>query len=173
MINKLALFITHNIFLTNDQIEELFNNNYIKTIGVSVPVWINAKNAKTTEPALEFFCEYEIINDKNEKEDVQIIEKKGYKIFMPNSNWKSPKPNNIQELCDMSQEERVAYEKKRDKWWKEHPEPMNIDNLKKSNYFRMQIKKLDQDFNKLKNCIVDVQHAIEIKTIDSLMKSLT
>lgn len=171
MPNKLALFVTHNVFLTNNQIEELLKNQIIKTFGVSVPVWINPKNAKTTEPALEFFCEYEIQNTKEEFGDVIFFEK-GYKILLPNPKWKPPKKMNLEDLVSLSEKERINYEKKRDKWWKENPRPMSLENLNKSKYFRTQIKKLDQIFDDLENCLVDVQHTIEIKTVESLISSL-
>jgi hypothetical protein len=171
MPNKLALFITHNVFLSNDQIEELLKNEFVETCGVSVPVWINDKTAKTTEPALEFFCEYKIENSQKEFGDIELT-KKGYKIFLPNPKWKAPKKMNLEEITYLSEKERISYEKKRDKWWKENNKPMGLENLIKTKYFRAQIKKLDQIFDELENCLVDIQHTIEIKTVDSLVKSL-
>jgi hypothetical protein len=171
MPNKLALFVTHNIFLTNNQIEDLLSKNFIKIVGVSVPVWINPKNAKTTEPALEIFCKYEFEKTKEEFADITFINE-GYKIFLPTPKWKPPKLINFEELSNLSEKERANYEKKREKWWRENEEPMSIDSLKTSKYFRMQIKKLDQIFDKIDNCLVDVQHTIQIKTIESLEKSL-
>jgi len=169
MINKIALLISHNVFLTNNQINELIEKNITKCLGVSLPVWVNSKNAKTTEPASEIFCEYEIVNE-NEKDEHDIkITKNGYKIFISKSSWKPPKP--MIDTSEMSQEERSYYERKRERWWKTNPEQMDIDSIKKSNYFRAQIKKLDQEFSKL-NAIVDVQHSIEIKKIECLIDSL-
>lgn len=172
MPNKLALFVTHNIFLTNNQIEDLLKNNFLNAFGVSVPVWINPKNAKTTEPAMEIFCEYELENTQEEFGDVKFTSS-GYKIFLPNPKWKLPKSIGLEELSSLSEEERKVYEKKRDKWWKDNEKPMSTNNLKTSKYFRIQIKKLDQIFDKIENCLVDIQHTIEIKTIESLEKSLT
>lgn len=167
MINKLALLISHNIFLTNDQIETLIQNRFLQCEGVSVPVWVNAKNGKTTEPASEVFVNYEIFTNCD-LEDVEIT-KKGYKISIPKLNWKPPKP--MIDTSDLEEEQRKYYERKREKWWREHPAPMNIDSLDKTKYFRIQIKKLDQEFSKL-NAKADIQHTIEIKTIDSLIESL-
>lgn len=169
MINKLALFITHNIFLTNNQIDQLLNNNSISTTGVSVPVWLNAKIPKTTEPAAEFFCKYEINNNENENQNIEILEDIGYKINLPNKKVLPPKtPLN---LSTMSYEERIKYENKINKWWKTHGESENLLSLQKTGYLRIVIQKLDQEF-KLKNSIVDVQHIIEIKTMESLIKSI-
>lgn len=172
MTNKLALFITHNIFLTNLQINELFDNSFIKTSGVSVPVWINSKNSKTTEPALEFFCEYKIHDTKEQFSDIKF-NKKGYEIFLPNPKWKDHKKIKIEDLASLSEKERSDYEKKTSKWWKENPKPMSIENLINSKYFRTKIKKLDQKIDKLSDCLIDIQHTIEIKSIDCLKNSLT
>jgi hypothetical protein len=160
MINKLALFITHNIFLTNSQIDELIEKNSC------VPVWINSKSRKTTEPASEFFCNYKIINEKQKENEIEI-EKKGYKFFLPNSDWVSKE---WPDSSEMSYNKRNKLEKEISKWWEENPAPMNLNNLKNSNYLRTQIKKLDQEFPKIK-AIVDIQHTIEIKSIESLIKS--
>ena len=170
MINKLALFVTHNIFLTNSQMDQLINNESISTTGVCVPVWLNAKTTKTTEPAAEFFCEYEINNDKNKEQDIEILENKGYKINLPNK--KLPSIKSSSNLSSMSYEERIKYEDKMNKWWKKHGEPENALSLQKTGYMRVVIQKLDQEFE-LENSIVDVQHIIEIKTIESLIDSIT
>lgn len=169
MINKLALFITHNIFLTNSQMDQLIKNECISITGVCVPVWLNAKTTKTNEPAAEFFCEYKIDNDKNKEQDIEILKNKGYKINLPNKQLPTIKssPN----LSLMSYEERIKYENKMNKWWKKHGEPENALSLKKTGYMRIVIQKLDQEFE-LENSIVDVQHIIEIKTIESLMDSI-
>jgi hypothetical protein len=168
MINKLALFVVHNIFLTEKQIDTFFNKNSIKTIGVSVPVWVNSKNSKTTEPGFEYFCNYQIV--LGEQEDVSI-QKCGYKLFLPKPRKiRKTKHHNV-DFNNLSKNEREYHERKIEKWNKEHPEYCNLDNLKKSKYFRTSIKKYDQNFSKLE-CLVDIQHTIEIKSMDLLMKSL-
>jgi hypothetical protein len=169
MVNKLALFVTHNIFLTNNQLDELIDKNSLEITGVSVPVWVNASNGKTTEPALEYFCKYEIINDLDKQESIEIIDKKGYRIYLPQSDWEPIKDS--LDLSNSSEEERKSYEKKMNKWWEKNPEPQSLKTLKKSKYFRTQIKKLDEEFDKL-SYKVDVQHIIEIKTMESLIESL-
>ena len=78
MNNNLALFLTHHIFLTDKQIKKLFDKQNISILGYSVPVWVNAKTSETTEPAMEFFCQYEI--DISNKNDIELVNKKGYKI---------------------------------------------------------------------------------------------
>ena len=170
MINKLALFVTHNIFLTNNHLNELIEKNFLETTGISVPVWVNASNGKTTEPALEYFCKYEIINDLDKQESIETIDKKGYRIYLPQSEW-APIEDTI-DLSNLSEGERKSYEKKINKWWEKNPEPQSLKTLKKSKYFRTQIKKLDEKFDKV-NYTVDVQHIVEIKTMESLIESLS
>jgi hypothetical protein len=170
MVNKLALFVTHNIFLTNNQLNELIDKNFLETTGVSVPVWVNASNGKNTEPALEYFCKYEIINDLDKQESIETVDRKGYRIYLPQSDWEPIKET--EDFSNLSEEERKNYEKKIKKWWEKNPEPQSIKTLKKSKYFRTQIKKLDEEFDKI-NYKVDVQHIIEIKTMESLVESLS
>lgn len=167
MIIKLALFVTHNIFLTNNQINKLIDEKSIKCEGISVPVWVNPKNSKTTEPACEIFCKYEIVTEQKE-DDIEIT-KKGYKIYLGKISAKKTKTINF---LEMTEKERIDYEKKMDNWWKKNALMMDINFLQTSKYFRTKIKKLDQSFNKI-NSIADVQHTIEIKTIDSLIDSLS
>lgn len=167
MINKLALLVSHNIFLTNNQINELIEKKYLECSGVSVPVWVNPKNEKTTEPALEFFVSYKIFIDKEDNN--LIMNKKGYEVYISKSKWKPPKP--MIDTSDLELEQRKYHERKREKWWRDHPAPMDINSLLKTKYFRIQIKNLDQEFDNL-NAKVDIQHTIEIKEIESLIKSL-
>ena len=131
---------------------------------------MNASNGKTTEPALEYFCKYEIINDLDKQESIETIDKKGYRIYLPQSEW-APIEDTI-DLSNLSEGERKSYEKKINKWWEKNPEPQSLKTLKKSKYFRTQIKKLDEKFDKV-NYTVDVQHIVEIKTMESLIESLS
>lgn len=172
MVNKLALFITHNIFLTNDQIEDLIKNNFLETVGVSVPVWINARNSRTTEPASELFLNYELIKSDNRSDnDIEIINKKGYRVYICESNWKPMKQMSLEKLAGMSNKSRENYEKKINTWWEKNPKPPCLEDLRTAKYFRTKIKKLDQKFDKIK-CVADIQHTLEIKTIDNLINSL-
>lgn len=170
-MNNLALFITHHIFLSKKQIEDLYNNNSIETIGHSVPVWVDAKTGETTEPAKEIFCNYKINNTKEYEKNVEIIRRKGYELFLPQLNtWQPPEKIEFDKLSQMTSEERIEYNKKRDLWWKKNPKPLTIEDLVKSGYLRFEVKVLKQSIDKYQ-CAV--QHVIEIKTIEDLESSLT
>jgi len=170
-MNNLALFITHNIFFDQTQINLFLEKDYIKIEGVSVPVWVNAKTSKTTEPAQEIFCEYEIFN-RQEKNDI-LLNKKGYKILLCNQFWNPPEEIDFKKLANMHEQERIEFEEKRNKWWKKNPKPLSIRDFKETEYFRIEIKKLNEKFDKLPGQEVDCQHIIEIKTKSKLYNSLT
>ena len=167
---SLALFVTHNIFFNKQQIEKFIKKDHIKIIGVTVPVWVNAKNSKTTESSQEFFCKYEIYNNQREK-DI-ILTKNGYKIFLEKSNWKKPSKIQYKNLSEMNEEERILYLEKRDKWWKKNPKPMDMSEFEQTKYFRTEIKKLNQVFHKIPNSSTDCHHVIEISCIENLLNSL-
>jgi hypothetical protein len=169
MDNNLALFLIHNIFLTNNQIESFFKKKEIEVIGISVPVWVNAKTSETSEPAAEVFCQY-VIKQHRKDSDVEILPKNGYQIFLCNKKNKKPKEINFEELSAMSAEDRKDFEKKRNKWFKENSK-MILQDLK-NGYYRTEIKKINQTFEKLPKCLVDVQHIVEIKTIEKLKESI-
>jgi hypothetical protein len=169
-MSGLALFVTHNIFFNKQQISNLLKKNCVKLIGVSVPVWVNAKNSKTTEPAQEFFCKYEIY--KEQRENDVVITKNGYVIHLAKSDWKNPAKISYKNLSNMEEEERLLFLEKRDKWWKKNQKPHDIFDFEKTNYFRMEVKKIDYKFEKLHGLTVDCQHVVQIKTIEKLLSSL-
>lgn len=169
-MNNLALFVTHNIFLNKNEIDLLSNGKSIKTIGHCVPVWVDAKTGKTTEPAGEIFCRYTIHNTIKKQKEIKIINKKQYEIFVPNKNeWKSPEKVDFNKLSLMSSEERQIFIKKREKWWFDHPKPPCIDNLK-NGYLRFEIKKIKR---KIENVTFSAQHVVEMAEMSRLEKSLT
>lgn len=168
-MNNIALFLTHNIFLNQNQIDVLFKKNKIKTLGMSVPVWVNAKTSKTSEPAEEVFCNYEIeISDKN---DIQLI-KNGYKISLQLLSKKEAEKINYEKLAALTEKERKEYLNARDRWWKKNSQQMRIENIKECEYFRIEIKKMEQKFEEISKYNVDCQHIIEIKSIKKLQQSL-
>ena len=169
MLN-LALFVTHNIFFNKQQIKKFIDKDHIKITGVSVPVWVNAKNSKTTEPAQEFFCKYEIFN--NQREQDIIATKNGYVIHLSKTNWKMPSKIQYKNLAKMEEKERISFLEKRDKWWKKNQKPQDVLDFEKTKYFRAELKKLDQKFSKLPGTLIDCHHVIEIKTIENLISSL-
>lgn len=169
-MSNLALFVTHNIFLTKEQIEEVLNKTSIKVIGHCVPVWIDAKTGKTTEPASEVFCTYEINNDETKNRDIVFVPQEGFEIFLPNkADWTPPPEIDFESLATLSSEDRQLFLKKRDKWWFDNPKPQGLDNLK-NGYLRFEVKKTNQ---KIKRKEYSAQHVIEIATWDRLKNSLT
>lgn len=168
-MNNLALFLTHNIFLTKKEMELLLNKESIQTIGCCVPVWVDAKTGKTSEPAREIFCKYKIKNETKQKE-IKIINKKQYEIYLPNkTNWVPPPKLDFERLSFMNSEQRMSFMKKRDKWWFDNPRPQDVSNLS-NGYLRFEIKKIKR---KIKDIQYNVQHIIEISKKERLEESLT
>lgn len=169
-MNNLALFVTHSIFLTEDQINELIGGGTIGLIGCCVPVWVDAKTGRTNEPASEIFCEYLLHNSPEKNKDVSLVKKKGYEIFVPNSDeWEKPPALDFEKMSRMTSEERMGYMKERDKWWFNNPRPPNIENLK-NGYLRFEVKKTKQ---KVQRKEYSAQHVIEIARTKRLEDSLT
>lgn len=169
-MNNLAFFATHNLFLTENQIDDLVGGSSVRVIGHSVPVWVDAKTGKTTEPACEIFCEYVLNNSSEKSNDIEMIAKKGYKIFLPNSiPWTPPPEINFEEISSINSEERMLVMKERDKWWFNNPKPPDVNDLKKG-YLRFEIKKTKLKVNRKE---YSAQHIIEIANIDRLFRSLT
>lgn len=139
-------------------------------IGHCVPVWVDAKTGKTTEPASEVFCEYLIHNSPDKSNDVGLMKKKGYEIFVPNSDeWKKPDELDFEKMSTMTSEERMSLMKERDKWWFNNPRPPNIENLK-TGYLRFEVKKTKQ---KVQRKEYSAQHVVEIAGLKRLEDSLT
>jgi hypothetical protein len=169
-MNNLALFVTHNLFLTEDQIVELLAGKTVGLIGCCVPVWVDAKTGRTNEPASEIFCEYLIHNSQDKQKDIDIIKKKGYEIFVPNSDeWKNPPELDFEKISLMNSEDRMAFLKERDKWWFNNPRPPNVENLR-GGYLRFEVKKTKQ---KVQRKEYSAQHVIEIAKLKRLEDSLT
>lgn len=170
MTSNLALFVTHSLFFTEDQIEELLSGSSVKLIGHCVPVWVDAKTGKTTEPASEIFCEYSVHNSKEKSRDIKLSPKKGYEIFVPNDDeWKPPPEIDFEKLSSMSPDERSDFLRDRDNWWFGNPRPPNVENLRMG-YVRFEIKKTRQKYKKKEYA---AQHVIEMASMRRLLDSLT
>jgi len=168
-MNNLALFVTHNIFLTKNEIDLLLKKKPVSVIGCSTPVWVEAGTGITSEPGQEIFCRYKIKNE-NKQREIKIVNKKQYEIYLPNkTNWKPPIDLDFEKISLMKSEERVVFMKKRDKWWHENPRPQDINNLK-NGYLRFEIKKTKRKINDIRYA---VQHIIEIREENEFKKSLT
>lgn len=169
-MNNLALFVTHHLFLTEEQINEVVSGKTVEAVGHCVPVWVNAKTGKTTEPASEVFCSYRIHNCKEKSCEVEVVLKSGYEIYIPNSsNWTPPAELDFEKMSEMTSEERQVILKDRDKWWFNNPKPPDADNLK-SGYLRFEFKKTKQKVGR-REC--SVQHIVEIASLSRLEKFLT
>jgi hypothetical protein len=169
-MNNLALFVTHSLFLTGDQINDLVSGKSVGLVGCCVPVWVDAKTGRTNEPASEIFCEYVIHNSTERSNDVDMVKKKNYEIFLPNSvDWKAPQDLDFNKLSLMTSEERMALMKERDKWWFSNPKPADVENLK-TGYLRFEVKKTKQKVHRKEYA---AQHVIEIAELKRLTESLT
>lgn len=166
-MNDTAFFITHNIFLTENQTKMLVSGESVETTGNCVPVWVDAKTGLTTEPAKEIFCLYRIHNIVDSERDVKIIPRKGYEIFLPHSSWSPPPEINLDEASGWSSEERKLHMEEMEKWWFNNPKPPDSSNLS-GGYLRFEVKKT-YGKDKVK---YPEQHIVEISLWDRLLESL-
>lgn len=170
MTNNLALFVTHHIFLTDEQIKEVSSGSSLVCSGLCVPVWVDAKSGKTTEPAKEIFCFYELSVSDGGFGRIESIKKKGYRVLIPSaSEWKPPKPLDFESLSSSSPEERALVLKDREEWWFRNPKPMDIEDLSRG-YLRFDSKSVDQKIGRKK---YSCHHVMEISSVARLIESLT
>lgn len=170
MTNNLALFVTHHIFLTDDQIKEVSSGSTVLCQGCCVPVWVDAKSGKTTEPAKEIFCQYELSVSAGGPGWVDVAKKRGYKITIPRaSEWNPPKELDFESLSSSSPEERALILRDRDEWWFRNPKPMDIEDLMRG-YVRFDSKMTDQKIGRKK---YSCHHVVEIAAVKRLVGSLT
>lgn len=170
MNNNLALFITHHAFLTEDEIASLLSDGVVSCLGHCVPVWIDAKTSKTTEPAKEVFCTYELFGDGDGPGDVDLLDGRGYKIRLPKaSSWSPPEVIDFDSMADWTTEMRQEFLAKRDSWWFNNPKPPDIGSLSHGN-LRFDVKKQGL---KVGRRIYSVQHVVQIQSLENLKKSLT
>jgi hypothetical protein len=169
-MNNLALFVTHSVFLTEEQISSLLEpNGCIDVVGHCVPVWVNAKTGNTTEPASEVFCVYRLHNSGSTAQ-LKNLTKKGFEIFLPgNGDWSPPEELNLERMSLWPSEERMLFLKERDKWWFNNPKPPSADQLK-NGYLRFEVKKTKQ---RTKGIQYSAQHIVEIADMKRLLGSLT
>lgn len=169
-MNNLALFVTHHLFLTEEQIDKVVSGKTVDAVGHCVPVWVDAKTGKTTEPASEVFCSYKVHNCKDKSCEVEIVPKSGYDIYIPSaSSWSQPEELDFNKLAEMTSEERQTIMKNRDKWWFNNPRPPDANNLK-AGYLRFEVKKTKQKVGRRE---YSAQHMVEIASLSRLENSLT
>jgi len=169
MVNNLGLFVTHYVFLTDDQIASVVAGEGLSCMGHCVPVWVDAKTGRTTEPAKEVFCFYEIRRHESPKPDVRLQEGRGYSIWIPEkSEWSPPAEVNFDEISSWTKEQREGFLSERDKWWFNNPRPMDLSDLARG-YMRFEIKVTDLKIGRRK---YSAQHMVEIASLAKLHESL-
>lgn len=170
MTNSLALFVTHHVFLTEDQISGVASGSAACCDGHCVPVWVDAKTGRTSEPANELFCAYRVFNSPDRSGDVECEEGVGFSVWIPRpAEWKPPKEIDFGELASWDEARRAEFLKERDAWWLANPRPMDVQNLV-SGYLRFEVKKKDLKVGRRK---YSVQHVVEISSVSRLVGSLT
>jgi len=164
-MNMTTLTVSHNLFLTREQRYELFHGTDLEVVGVSVPVWIG--NGQTTEPAIEVFAKYKLMN-RDEK--IFIRQHNGYyEITIPVIEAVvPPMPDDIWNSLTQQQ---------RDEWWAANdpnPSLINLLDIKDGGCgwlaFR-QYSKLSKDTGSVG--VLHVIHFVEIKDISDLEQSLS
>lgn len=157
----LVLSILHNIFLSKEEVDSLFEKEEIETIGVSVPVWYFEGN--TSEPAEEVFCKYKLILG-DEKQSISIM-KNGYCINLPNL------PEDYQEKRLTEKQLIKMSEDDVEKWKEENPAYINVKELLKEDKQEIVFKHfLKKKYNKRMTNLI---HTVEIAKLEKLVGSLT
>jgi len=170
MPNNLALFATHHVFLTDDEILRASSGASVSCVGHCVPVWVEAKSGRTTEPAKEAFCSYELSVVAEGPGVVELVEGLGYRVMMPrDTRWTPPKEIDFAEISTWTSEMRQDFLSKRELWWFNNPRMPDVENLKRG-YLRFDFKRQGMKIGRRK---YSVQHVVEISSIKRLMESLT
>ena len=169
MANNLALFVTHHVFLTDDEIRDVISGVKLIRCGSCVPVWVNASTGNTTEPAKEIFCAYELSLSDGGPGFIEPNDK-GYHVKVPKaSQWRPPKKIDFESLASLSAEERALFLKSRDNWWFNNPKPMDVEELAKG-YVRFDLKQTELKIGRRK---YSSHHVVEISSMRRLEDSLT
>jgi hypothetical protein len=170
MTNNLGLFITHHLFLTDDQISDLVSGSPVSCMGHCVPVWIDAKTGRTTEPAKEVFCGYELFNSAGKPAAVEFVKGRGYSVWLPRATgWSPPEPIDFGEIAGWTGERRAELLKERDAWWFNNPRPPDAEDLSRG-YLRFEVKVSDLKAGRRK---YSAQHIVELSSVGRLKASLT
>lgn len=168
-MNNIALFVTHSVFLTKDQITGLVEKGVVDATGHCVSVWVDAGTGRTTEPGEELFCFYRLKGSVDSYRDVNVIPRRGYEIFLPRaSEWSPPPKVDYEKMAEWSSERRMLMMSEIEKWWFSNPRPHDIENLK-SGYMRFEVRKNGQKEAKGH----PEHHVVEIADEGRLIGSLT
>lgn len=168
-MNNIALFVTHSVFLTKDQILELGDKGVVESVGHCVPVWVDAGTGRTTEPSEELFCMYRLMASDESERDVNVMPRKGYEIFLPRiSEWSPPPHVDYEKMSEWSSERRMLLMSEIEKWWFSNPRPHDMENLR-NGYMRFEVRKNGQKEAK----DYPEHHVVEIAEEGRLLGSLT
>lgn len=162
-MNMTTLTVSHNVFLTREQRYDLFHGTDLEVVGVSVPVWIN--NGKTTEPAIEVFAKYKLMNRDDR---VFIRQHNGYyEVTVPPMNAPVPSiPNDV--WNSLSQEQR-------EQWWtnnEPNPSLINLLDIKDGGAGWVAFRQYSK-LNKGTADTLHIMHFVEIKEISVLEQSFS
>jgi len=168
MTNNLALFLTHHVFLTDVEMSKALVGEKFSVVGHCVPVWVEAKTGKTTEPAKEVFCWYEL--DGVAEGAGEIEESRGgFRIALPRSSgWAPPEAIDFEKMAIWTSEMREDFLKKRDLWWFNNPKPPDYQDLL-GGYLRFDVKKYNAKIERRK---CSIQHVVEIVSAKNLAGSM-
>lgn len=167
-MNSIALFVTHSVFLTEDEANLLIGGDSVETTGHCVPVWVDAKTGRTTEPANEIFCHYKIHNIEDSDREIKVLPRRGYEIFLPHcSAWSPPPALDYEKISTWSSEDRIALMKEMDKWWFSNPRPPDASDLARG-YLRFDLRRTEGRGGKSHQ----EQHVVEISRWQRLLDSL-
>lgn len=158
------LVVSHNIFLTKEERYAVIYGQTVKVIGISIPIW--AQQGNTTEPAREIFCNYTISNSHIEK--LVSFAEDGYTISLPYTTIRM-RANKLPDEAWLKlsrAEQEIFYEK--------NPQIVTARCLLDPSdgggaYMKFKYRCL---MNKNNNNIATF-HFVEIKTIESLIASLS
>ena len=164
-IKKWGLFITHNVFLSRKERYQLADGETIETIGVSLPVWITQQTGKTSEPASEVFCNYQLINGEEWQFPKYDYKLKGYKIHLPQDVPEPERPSD--------DEWRLMNAEEQELWYQMYMPPPSIKRLKDESDGGCRYLRFDEHEKiKRKSGQLTVVHLIQLKTIEELEESL-
>ena len=154
-----TLTISHNIFLTDDQINSLVKKEQVECFGVNFPVWFH--EGTTSEPAQEIFCKYILTNLPEDYPT--IILTKGYKINIPQipNGYKLPVRPNKDEMSEMTKAEI-------EEWYIKNPMPATALDLIETGslHFNKYSKNVEGDQQ------TKIVHIVDIKPMKFLENSI-
>ena len=156
-----TLTINHNLFLTRAERYAWYEGQSIEVIGVSIPVWFS--KSITSEPAIEIFCKYRLINvpknifikNANDGYDIQIPSKPEKEYFIPDDLWNK-----------MSKDEK-------EKWYEDNEPPPTLKmllDIKDGGSAHLAFRQYSKVRKNKK--ILNVIHFVEIKDIEELKQTL-